>query len=783
MFRRIMRRTKSLLNRLIKSIKKIFSVLRKKTITNIRKFAYRLLKLCLRIFYLIKRSYYLVKKYFKYIATVLYFWLVVLVAYSFVPDSIGVRLQSFFFTVWWMIWWMVAILFSFYIFLIQNISDKSWAGYFQLLWRDKLNENIFRIIILIAIWFFVVWININELSPIYLLVVSIILIALVFWLFFISFIRVFNKVSPANIVKIIVSDIKKNIKRTDSMINKAVYIEWVNLKAHGKEVDRKLLFDAVFLHMSYNYDYINLRIEFLFDFYEKLRSKKDYEMSLAILNQIYQIIDYYFQIRSNKIWIDYSIDSFLYVQSDAQRFLYPIFEKFISKIENLIIEKDLRWIRDSIKIYKNILIRSCDLQYDSILDTKYLLDRSNPVFNTWKYHLFGLSEIAIKNNNIEALYQLVLTYRELSSIIITNWYKGELESIYKELNKIITHWYLQSVNVVWQWWIDDYLFILMSLINSKEYFNYNPYCFKYFFEGTQDLLNIFISTPLIKILFWYFYFRGLNAISLDTHILDFNSLFEYLNPDIQDEEMVELLIEAFDQHRRFIRHLSDSWVNFVEIDRSQLASSIYYIIDYLFKIQPKFPNLKNEIDKQINRYIWQLSFFIYKEGEPRFKENAFFDKIIDILLLFWMKGIETKNKEIIEEALDYILKFTSSIKDGCESYYPFSEPRILLNACYIGMLLLKWWEKELFDSLKKKLLAFDEEHKTRWKLEESQLFAELRSFYTDRERSSIPAYSHPFRDSQDILLSDIQLDDIIKFIEALFDITWLKISSWIGFGF
>lgn len=77
----------------------------------------------------------------------------------------------------------------------------------------------------------------------------------------------------------------------------------------------------------------------------------------------------------------------------------------------------------------------------------------------------------------------------------------------------------------------------------------------------------------------------------------------------------------------------------------------------------------------------------------------------------------------------------------------------------------------MFDSLKKKLLAFDEEHKTRWKLEESQLFAELRSFYTDRERSSIPAYSHPFRDSQDILLSDIQLDDIIKFIEALFDIT------------
>ncbi|MEI6673513.1 MAG: hypothetical protein WCL02_09895 [bacterium] len=118
---------------------------------------------------------------------------------------------------------------------------------------------------------------------------------------------------------------------------------------------------------------------------------------------------------------------------------------------------------------------------------------------------------------------------------------------------------------------------------------------------------------------------------MDMSILDFKSLFEYLDSNVHNQDTVELLLDVFEKHRKLIRYLSDSGVDFVTVNSTQLAESFYYITVYLFKIQLRYPSLSVDINKQISWYTGQLTFFI--KNDIKFEDNNFLDEVVHILLL------------------------------------------------------------------------------------------------------------------------------------------------------
>ncbi len=370
---------------------------------------------------------------------------------------------TFFTAVGAMLGGILAIVFSLSTFLIQNAAQYMSSGFYNTIAKDRVQDFIFWIIAIFTFIFFVLAIIFTS-SPVlnssFLDIItyfSIVVIGIVLWLLFVSFKRIYVRIRPISSLVIIKKDVTQyldNLKKVAQKMS-AVIKEYSEPSA---KLSTEMALAVSFQNFRPHFDFINSRIDYLFDYHDKLLSYQEKRMARLTLTTVSHILKHYFQLRSDSSVILPSSEFFMVGVSDSQGFLTPSLEHLVAEGNNYMKNSDDVGISHVISILSDLTISACNIKYTSHAETE------NPIFAQCRGYLDQLMESAMKHDSMEALFQGTKAYSQIGNVAIENKLSYELSAIFEVLNKIVYYALLKGYDVVWGQVINTYVILLQKFI-------------------------------------------------------------------------------------------------------------------------------------------------------------------------------------------------------------------------------------------------------------------------------------------------------------------------------
>jgi hypothetical protein len=113
-------------------------------------------------------------------------------------------------------------------------------------------------------------------------------------------------------------------------------------------------------------------------------------------------------------------------------------------------------------------------------------------------------------------------------------------------------------------------------------------------------------------------------------------------------------------------------------------------------------------------YIHQPGWFIH-HATGTIEANAGYDSLTDSVAKIGIAALEGGELETAKSAVEILSKrAVEMLEKESPPKYGYTEPRIMVKVCYIGILALKLGQSQLLDQVKAEIKIFEAAYKAKW---------------------------------------------------------------------
>lgn len=619
--------------------------------------------------------------------------------------------MTFFTAVAAMIGGILAIIFSLSILLMGNAAERIPVGFYEIAAKDGFHDLMFFLISVCSLTVFIFSLLFGHLHSGLSIVsfqITLALVGIVFYLTFIFYRRVQQRLNPMNVLKIA---LHQSLKKLETTYKRAEEIADVLIRQPklDKSVTKEQALATSFQYLQPEFAYINERLNYLFDYHDKLTATNERSSALNVLQVITNILLKYFQTRKDSSLV-LPAGFLLATTSDSRAFLTPPLERLVAVGENYMRDNDNEGITKVIFIFVQLCQSASAINYL----TKHKVE--SPIMEQCRGYLDQLIQSAIKFNYQEALFQGAVAYARITPIAIKNNLHHEFISIYGTLDKISTSALNNRFNVVLGEVINTYTSILSQLISSR-YFNLEMEL-KSLLEHLRTIIYYAYAYMSAGILEDSFATQTNLALPFDTlSSLIFQVTRAATSAKTVDEqkEWRGVFFTTVEEIRATLRYLSEKMKNPNHILINTFGNLIDDIGCLLLDLiqDEKWKTDKKELLVQVGWYIHQTEWFTHEV--KKIKDNSAFDSLVEAATKIGLRALLRNQDEVAKDAIKIISNFANKMLTMEEGpAYGYTEPRIMERACYIGILALKLGKKEIVDELKKFISPFEETYIKKW---------------------------------------------------------------------
>ena len=686
---------------------------------------------------------------------------------------------TFFTAVAAMIGGILAIIFSLSILLMGNAAERIPVGFYETAAKDSFHNFIFFLISACSLIVFVFSLLYGKLGlglSAESFQATLFLAGVVFYLTFIFYQRVQQRLNPVNVLRIAASQALKKLdfihKRAEEMAE--VLIKQPKLK---KKVTKQEAVATSYQYLQSELTYVTSRLNYLFDYHDKLVASNERSSALGVLQVTTQILQKYFQTRKDSSFV-LPAGFILATTSDSRAFLTTPLERLVAVGENYMRNNDNEGITRIISIFVQLCQSASQINYL----TKHKVE--SPILEQCRGYLGQLLDSAIKFNYQEALFQGAVAYSKITPIAIKQGLHHEFISIYDTLDKIAVSALTNRFNVVLGEVINTYTAMLSQMISAR-YFNLEIelgslmehlrkiVLYAYFSMTAGVLEDSFATQTNLAVPF----------DNLSTIIFQVAKAATESKTENEQKDWKQVFFVTVEELRSTLRYLSEKMKNPNHILINTFGNMIADIGCLLLDLtdNDKWKEDKKELEKQIGWYVFQTEWFTHDVKKMR--DNPAFDSLVEAAAKIGLRALQRNQDQAAEDAIKIINNFAHKMllyEEG--NAYGFTEPRIMERACYIGILALKLNKKNVVEELKKHIKPFEKAYVKKWfsnipegvKLSsptKDQLMMEVHELIREiRQRRGLPPVLNR---SSEILARLINEDDVNKFV---FEIWKVKIE-------
>lgn len=675
---------------------------------------------------------------------------------------------------------ILAIIFSFGALLMQNAAGSSSAGFYNIVGRDHVQHLIYWVLTLVIIYCFGLSIILGQPAMInkhlFLCVLAVslafFLIGFSFFLLYVIFWRAFKRINPLTNVDLIQKEAFEYISKVSKVAKELADLSLKQPELpEGYDKNKALAVSYQFVRPQIAA--IGTRLNYLFDFHDKLSLNKEQEFAKQVLNSAYNILIEYMRQRSNSSIILPDNDIFFSGVSDSQDFLAPQLENLLNRGKVYIREDNDNGATHVIRIMCNLVLLSAEMKYV----TKH--HDNNPILSQCRGYLDQLTNFAVGQTAFEATFQCAGAYLKICPVVCSKQMGVEIRTITNTMSNLCISSLVSNQDVVWGRGMDVCVELLRGLIRHFTYdLKIQMECF---FDLMINVILISNKSQVIK-----GPLMGIsNQIKLDGFFrVVLEESGKVLN-DLDDREKKDGAIHRLqviaETYRSFLRKLSEK----INAADTLLMQTIYDSIADMgcmllyASTKTEDDTDKQELLKQVGWFVHQPVWFLYQADKVC--AGTAFDALVDASTKIGLYAIEINEVKIAKDAIDAITQIALDMfeKEGGECICGFTPPRTMEKACYIGIYAHKTKNNLILEQLKKKLDKFQEkyEKETISKMptgkeimgpRKDQICHDLLRLRDDIEESRSDGLSRRIMDhASDRLLNKIELIDLDRFVFEL----------------
>lgn len=678
---------------------------------------------------------------------------------------------TFFTAVAAMIGGILAIIFSLSILLMGNAAERIPVGFYEMAAKDGFHNFIFFLISICSLTVFTFSLLFGKLGlglSVVAFQATLFLVGAVFYSTFVFYQRVQQRLNPANVLKIASN---QALKKLDSIYKRAEEIAEVLLKQPklDKKVTKQEVVATSYQYLQPELVYINSRLNYLFDYHDKLVTSNERSSALGVLQVVAQILQKYFQTRKDSSFV-LPAGFLLATTSDSRAFLTPPLERLVAVGENYMRDNDNEGVTRVISIF----IQLCQ----SASKINYLIKHKveSPILEQCRGYLGQLLDSAIKFNYQEALFQGAVAYSQVTPIAIRQGLHHEFVSVYDMLDKIAMSALTNRFNVVLGEVINTYTAIMSQMISTR-YFN-----LEIEFGSLMEHLRKIILYAYVSMTAGVLEDSFATQTNLTVPFDNLSSLIFQVaeaateaKTDDEKKEWKHVFFVTVEELRSTLRYLSEKMKNPNRILVNTFGDMIADIGSLLLDLtqNDKWTEDKAELEKQVGWYIFQTEWFAH--DVKKIKDNLAFDSLVEAAAKIGLRALQRNQDQTAKDAIKIISNFAHKmLLDEEGDAYGYTEPRIMERACYIGILALKLNKKDVVEELKKYIKPFEEAYAKKWfpkeipeskgvpSITKDQLKMEVHGIIRDmrHRRGLLPVLDR----SSEVLTQLVNKEDVNKFI-------------------
>lgn len=705
-----------------------------------------------------------------------YFSILFVFAYFFdknvTPTLLNGDAVTFFTAAGAMVGGILAIIFSLNI-LMMDKAEKIPTGFYDIAAKDRIHNLIYILISgcsLLLFAFAVAHGTLHMGLSKYALEVALLLIGIVFYLVFILYQRVLNKLNPNYVLieirKLALNELNK-IKRRAEEIAKVL--------SKDPDIDQAVTNQTI---LAKSYQYLNpdlykitLSLNYLFDYHDRLVSNRERSSAENVLQIIETILVKYFETRKESSVV-LPTGYLLATTSDSRDFLTPVLERLIAVGEEYMRNNNATGITKVVRVFRNLCVVASDIRYVTGREVE------NPILGQCRGYFDQLMDSAVKFKSLEGLFQGAIAYKDLGIISVQKNMFYEMTPVFDTLEEIAIAGLINNQEAVLSESINSFNGILTELVLTS---NFNTEIkLKSLLEKVENIIFLaYISVSNGGL-------RG-NYLTQTSLALPFQTLraciyrlaqkIEGMNTPEEMRETKSVFFDVVEETRRTLRSLSEKMKNADHLLINTFAEEIANIGELLLdlSVNPKWNPDKRELESQAGWYIHQPEWFT--SDVPKIKSNLSFDSLVEAVAKIGLKAVQVGNTEIAIDSGKIIKRFAVEMLEKEEgTRFGFTEPRIMERACFVGILAQKLGKVEVVTAIKPLILEFEAAYIAKWfpddrepsSPKKNQLMLEL--FQLADESVEYGRASRILDDSREQLLALVTRADIEEFIFTIWGV-------------
>lgn len=622
-------------------------------------------------------------------------------AWKLLPPAFFVRgdgVSSYFIGLGAAVFGLLAIGFSLQSLVIQNTAENRSAGLYEIEGKDWVPTAIFIFLSLLSLGFFFLsaWANgVDAANRKICIVASMPAIAFVLWSLYILYRHTFHRMSPTKVIERVEIGIRKDLKWMAKIAGQnAIVIEW---KAKDPSVNQHVAAGAMFSRMKPRLEHASQRIEFLFDYHDKLVAAQEHYAAREVLDAVRRIILEYLAARSTSS-LRHPLGFFGASTSDSQDFLINTLEDLVTRGKGYIHESNDRGITYVIGVFQDIIVASAGM--------KFYPERQddNPVFTQCRAYFDQIADAAMTESAIEALYQSVKAYAQMGQTALQFNLSIEFHTIVRKLQAIgdfagrrkqMEPIWSACIHTVSKW---------IGTILSKIYVDELQFSLALeawigiAVAGLQNGMRdpAITGSPLVMPL-----------LSLQLYV---DQVFaKWKSEQGKEKKRLEsMLLRIIEQYKDKLYTLAQS----IKTTKGQLVEETSRLITNLCKILFEFmASAPTEYDKRkpkelIYRLLNIPANFIYHAGKS--EVHGGFESLVDTIVRIGIMAYKQGDEDTAKKSVELVTRIAASAaEEKVCSYGSIHAPRIMVKACYFGILALKDGKAELLQYTKQQIKTFE----------------------------------------------------------------------------
>lgn len=696
------------------------------------------------------------------------------------PSTLSPQAITYFIAVAAMVGGIIAIIFPFKTLIMQNAADNTSAGFYRTLGKDKRQDIVFFVMVFSVVLFFILALTatsyqftlFNRQHDLLRIIFqsSIFIVGLDFYLVFLLFEMLFKRTDPFSGIALIQ---KTSIKYLDDIHKRATQFSDLMMlhPKTDKNTTKEEMLASTFQSFRTDLQYLSYRLNYLFDYHDKVLARNERTASLAILDVIASILEKYFIIKKDSSLLLPS--GFFFVSSsDSQEFLTPHMEGLVSVGEDYLKKEDSVGVRKVIVLFQELIAYAGEIKFVRAQTP------DNPILMQLRGYLDQFMKSIMQKGFLEGMFQGAITYKGVGALIIRKKMIHELTPVFEMLNKIAYAALLTKQDIVVAEVINSYSALINVLMEDDWIFEHK---IKLVLEHLQEtVLYGFVSHRSRSIP----HGRMQQELAEPYRVLaDLIVRKAQSVPTIRDQRKRDnaksLVLNAAEELRTSTRYLAENIKNADSLLVGVLANTTRRIGGLLIHLttDTNWADAKRALEREGNAYLHQPWWFT--DGVDKIDDSLSFDELPEAVSKMGLVALDSDQDGIAEDATKVIADIaTAMLTKEDPPGYGLTEPRIMVLACYLGIYALKLGKTTVVEKLKTLITAFEQAYQQKHFVDpradlvssptRDQLMREVMRF-TDN-LTDLNRMTDPIPSTEDILIGKVAIEDVNNFIREIWGV-------------